>query len=152
MAFSILIHGSKLFLISLANWVDWRQQKTQTVVGFWSWRIIEIYSNLANVQFHWHHLCFHSCCNFLFINKQLELSPAIKRSLIGWKRVLYESWESITNGAKTVTSSANSLVWKLGSNAWGIKGFFIMRQIYNEALTELFSTTSHVYPYTSFVL
>ena len=32
------------------------------------------------------------------------------------------------------------------------KGFFIMKQIYNEALTELFSTTSRVYPYTSFVL
>ena len=26
------------------------------------------------------------------------------------------------------------------------KGFFIMKQIYNEALTELFSTTSRVYP------
>ena len=32
------------------------------------------------------------------------------------------------------------------------KGFFIMKQIYNEALTELFSTTSRVYPYTSFLL
>ena len=30
------------------------------------------------------------------------------------------------------------------------KGFFIMKQMYNEALTKLFSTTSRVYPYTSF--
>ena len=100
MTFSILIHGSKLFLISLANWVDWRQQKTQTVVGFWSWRVIESHSNLANVPFHWRHLCFYSCCNFVFINKQLELSPAITRSLIGWKRVLYESCESIKTERK----------------------------------------------------
>lgn len=121
MTFSILIHVSKLFLISLANWVDWRQQKTQTVVGFWSWRVIESHSNLANVPFHWHHLCFYSCCNFVFINKRLELSPAITRFLIGWKRVLYESFESIKNGAKTVTLSANSLFWNLENNAWGIK-------------------------------
>ena len=32
------------------------------------------------------------------------------------------------------------------------KRFFIMKQKYNEALTELFSTTSRVYPYTSFAL
>ena len=32
------------------------------------------------------------------------------------------------------------------------KGFFIMKQIYNEALTELFSTASRVYPCTSFAL
>ena len=32
------------------------------------------------------------------------------------------------------------------------KGLFIMKQIYNDALTELFSTTSRVYPYTSFVV
>ena len=32
------------------------------------------------------------------------------------------------------------------------KGFFIMKKVYNEALTELFSTTSRAYPYTSFVV
>ena len=32
------------------------------------------------------------------------------------------------------------------------KGFFIMKQIYNETLAELFLITSRVYPYTSFVL
>ena len=57
---------------------------------------------------------------FFLLKKQLELSPAITRSLIGWKRVLYDSSESIKNGAKAVTSSANSLFWKLESNAWGI--------------------------------
>ena len=39
------------------------------------------------------------------------------RSLIGWKSVLYES---IKKGAKAVTSSANSLFWKLENNVLGI--------------------------------
>ena len=59
------IHWSKLLLLS---WLTATGNANVSWLLNWA-SVIESHSNLDNIQFHWHHLCFHGCCNFDFINK-----------------------------------------------------------------------------------
>ena len=64
------IHWSKLLLLS---WLTATGNANVSWLNLNWASVIESHSNLDNIQFHWHHLCFHGCCNFDFINKHAIL-------------------------------------------------------------------------------
>ena len=123
--------------------------------------------HLCKQKRYWIKTAYLFFCCVIGVITTFTIIKFIYKAHSGWFEKACFMGAVIKHGARAVTPSANSLFWKLESNAWEFKGFLIInkndkaltyfwtkahrRQLQHARSREKHSNTSFVLPYTSFV-